>query len=133
MPEGSGTDVNLWTLIFFPDSESKKTGRATLEAWSADKDTWNDSMTETYQYEIRDGTIELYNGYGGRYQRQGGSWIRGGDMKLVDSRVSDMRLIIENGKEGIQLRGEFSKKERIFKQARYRDSRNRQRHYHMHN
>ena len=62
-------------------------------------------------------------------------------VKMV-SKVDDLtqkgkKLVDENGKEGIQLRGEFSKKKerifKIFKQARYKVSRNRQMHYHMHN
>lgn len=121
VPEGKGSKdgSNIWTLIFFPENESKTTGRAILEAWLIDRDAWANAYTKTYRYEVRDGIVELYNGYNRPNLFNG--W----------SRCSDMRLYIEK-EDGIILRGEFANKERQFKQSHYKAASDKKNHYLAH-
>ena len=122
VPEGAGDKDNSykWTLIFFPDAEAKISGRATLEAWLIDRKALADAFTRTYKYEIRDDRIELYNGY------KKPSFSRGW------TKVDDIRLYIEKGSEGVQLRGEFQNEQRIFMQTDYLDSEHRDQHRYVH-
>lgn len=114
--EGDSQDSFEWTLIFFPENETKTSGKAKLEPWCIDKNAWADGLKISYNYEIRDNRIELYNGESfSMYQYK---WVN----------CKDMRLTIENGDEGIQLRGEFSDKERVFKLSHYRDLTNKDKH-----
>ena len=118
VPVGEGDSQNSfeWTLIFFPENETKTSGKAKLEPWYIDRNAWADGMKISYNYEIRDNRIELYNGVSfSMYQYK---WVN----------CKDMRLTIENGDDGIQLRGEFSDKERIFRLSRYRDLTNKDKH-----
>ncbi len=116
---GSKDGSFIWTLIFFPENETKTRGRATLEAWLIDKSAWADALTKTYCYEIRNGVVELYKGYNKPTIYKG--W----------SQCDDMRLYIE-GKDGtIQLRGNFARKDRIFKQTTYTAANQKEKHYYM--
>ena len=122
VPEGEGSNKGsfVWTLIFFPENESKTTGRAVLEAWLIDRDAWADANTKTYRYEVRDGLVELYNGYNKPNLFDG--WIK----------CDDMRLNIEKADGKIILRGEFASKERLFIQSPYIAASDKNSHYVIH-
>jgi uncharacterized Zn finger protein (UPF0148 family) len=109
VPEGEGSKDNsyIWTLIFFPENDSKITGRAVIEAWLIDRKAWAGTYTKAYRYEIREGIIELYNGsYRPSFDE---GW----------KRDKDIRLSIEKEGNSFNLRGEFLRKERLFKQSQY--------------
>jgi len=122
VPEGEGSKdgSHVWTLIFFPENELKTSGRAVLEAWLIDRDAWANAFTTTYRYEVRDGLVELYNGYNRGNAFSG--W----------SRCSDMRLYIEKEDGIIILRGEFADKERLFKLSQYKAASDKNNHYVSH-
>ena len=109
VPEGEGSKdgSNIWTLIFFPENDSKTSGRAVIEAWMIDRKAWAGTYTKAYRYEIREGIVELYNGsYRPSFDE---GW----------KRDKDIRLYIEKDGESFNLRGEFLGKERLFKQSQY--------------
>ncbi len=114
--EGSSQDSFEWTIIFFPTNEAKTMGKAKVEPWFVDRDAWADGMKISYDYEVRDNIIEFYNGVSFSMYKA----------KYVSCK--DMRLAIEYGNDNIQLRGEFSDKERVFKLSRYRDFMNKDKH-----
>ncbi len=119
VPEGMGSKDNsyIWTLIFFPENDSKKSGRAVIEAWLIDRAAWANTYTKTYRYEIRDDIVELYNGsYRPSFDE---GW----------KRDKDIRLYIEKEGESFNLRGEFLEKERLFKQSQYIAAPDKNRHY----
>lgn len=121
VPEGEGSRDGsyIWTLIFFPD-ESKTSGRAVLEPWLIDEKAWARGFTKSYQYEVRDDRLELYNGWS-----SGSHWNR--DME--GTRADDIRLNIEKDAGIIILRGEFARKERLFKQTQYIAASEKEKHY----
>ena len=109
VPEGEGSKdgSNIWTLIFFPENDSKKSGRAVIEAWMIDRAAWAGTYTKAYRYEIHEGVVELYNGsYRPSFDE---GW----------KRDKDVRLSIEKEGDSFILRGEFLRKERLFKQSQY--------------
>ena len=114
--EGSSQDSFEWTIIFFPKNETKTIGKAKVEPWYIDRDAWADGMKISYDYEVRDDRIEFYNG------------VSFSMYKAKYISCKDMRLTIEYGNDGIQLRGEFFNKERFFKLSRYRDFMNKEKH-----
>lgn len=122
VPEGQGSrDASYkWTLLFFPENETKKTGRAVLEAWKIDKNAWATAYTKTYRYEVREGIVELYNGY---------------NCPSIDTgwtKVDDIRLHIEKEDDLFFLRGVFARKERLFKQSQYIAAPDKENHYVAH-
>ena len=123
VPEGEGSkdDSYIWTLIFFPEGKSKTSGRAVIEPWLIDRKAWANAFIKTYRYEVRDGLIELYNGYNPP-TLMSDDWTR----------CSDIRFYIEKENEIIILRGEFSGKERLFKQSQYIAASDKNRHYVKH-
>lgn len=122
VPEGEGSRDGsyIWTLIFFPD-ESKTSGRAVLEPWLIDEKAWARGFTKSYQYEVRDDRLELYNGW----SSSGSHWNR----DLEGTRADDIRLNIEKDAGIIILRGEFARKERLFKQTQYIAASEKEKHY----
>lgn len=112
------SDAYIWTLIFFPD-ESKTSGRAVLEPWLIDRKGWSFSDTHTYKYEVRDDRLELYNGWSPVPPTRGLGW----------ERVNDIRFKIEKDAGIIILRGEFARKERLFKQTQYIAASEKEKHY----
>lgn len=114
--EGSSQDSFEWTIIFFPTNETKTMGKAKVEPWLVDRNAWADGFKISYDYEVRDNLIEFYNGVSFSMYKA----------KYVSCK--DMRLVIEYGNDNIQLRGEFSDKERVFKLSMYRDFMNKDKH-----
>lgn len=110
------TESYIYNLIFFPENESSKFGKAIMRIWDIKKKVWIDGIHRVYLYAIRDdGIIEIYNGY-----------LNNNYSKDSKTKIADVRLYIEKENELIQLRGLYQNKERLFKRTEYTDAVNKE-------
>lgn len=113
VPENEPAEGYEWTLIFFPENESKTIGRATMELRQIDR---NYALARgrggRYKYEIRDDIVECYEGRN----------------EYTGNTLRDVRFSIVKEDGVIQLKGHYDKNERLFKRTVYRYAHEKEKH-----